>query len=99
MLPVITTAPPETSAATVASSPGKSLSATMQSYKNHPIRGGAISGPGMLWRLRGFVFGAGRPMRAIKDVECPDVICTSSKEAEHYALTLCKAWIDRHKTH
>ncbi len=71
----------------------------MQRYKNHPIHAGAILGPGMLWRLRGRIFAPDQPTKEIKRLDCPDIICTSSKEAEHYAIMLCKAWIDRHRDH
>jgi hypothetical protein len=71
----------------------------MQRYKNHPILGAAITGPGMLWGSRGLVFTPDTPLREIKRLECADVICTSRKEAEHYALKLCMAWIDRNRTH
>lgn len=71
----------------------------MQCYKSHLIYGAAISGPGRLWRSRGIVIDPERPRSEIKRLECPDIICTSSKEAEHYALKLCQAWIDQNRIH
>lgn len=71
----------------------------MQHYKNHPIYAVAVPRPGKLWHLRGLVFDPARPTREIRRLECRDIICTSSKEAEEHALKLCTAWIDRHKTH
>jgi hypothetical protein len=71
----------------------------MLRYKNHPIDVVAIPRPGKLWALRGLVFDPQRPTNELKRLECPDVICTSSKEAEDYALQLCNAWIDRQRTH
>jgi hypothetical protein len=66
----------------------------MPHYKNHPIHGVAVPGQGMLWHSRGLVFDPERPVTEIKRLECPDIVCTSSEEAQEYALTLCKAWID-----
>lgn len=66
----------------------------MQQYKNHPISGFAIPGPGTLWRSAGLVFDRYRPARQIKRLECADIIYTSREEAEEHALTLCRAWID-----
>ncbi len=66
----------------------------MQHYKNHPISGFAVRGPGRLWRFAGLVFDRYRPAREIKRLECADVVYTSRHEAEEHALTLCRAWID-----
>jgi hypothetical protein len=66
----------------------------MQHYKNHPIYGFAVSERGMLWHSRGVIFDPKHPTREIKRFECNDVICTSRKEAEEHALTLCRAWVD-----
>jgi hypothetical protein len=73
--------------------------AAMVDYKNHRIYGIAIPRrAGKLWNLRGHVFEPERP-RELKRLECPDLICTSSKQAERYALQLCKVWVDRNRTH
>jgi hypothetical protein len=66
----------------------------MQHYKNHPIRGVAVVGRGRLWHSKGLVFDPAHPKREIKRLECTDIVCTTSKEAQKYALTLCKAWVD-----
>ena len=66
----------------------------MQHYKNHPIYGFAVTERGMLWHSRGVIFDPKRPMREIKQFECSEIISTSREEAEEYALTLCRAWID-----
>jgi hypothetical protein len=66
----------------------------MTHYKNHPIHGLAVPGLGMLWHSRGLVFDPEQPAREIKRLECADIVCTSSQEAEELALILCKAWID-----
>jgi hypothetical protein len=66
----------------------------MQHYKNHPIRGVAILGRGRVWHSRGLVFDPERPKREIKRLECADIVCTTTKEAQQHAVILCKAWID-----
>jgi hypothetical protein len=66
----------------------------MHHYKNHPIYCFAVSERGMLWHSRGVIFDPQRSTREIKRLECTDIICTSREEAEEYALTLCRAWID-----
>jgi hypothetical protein len=66
----------------------------MPHYKNHPIHGVAVPGRGMLWRSRGLVFDPEQPQREVKRFECADILCTTSEEAQEYALILCKAWID-----
>ena len=65
-----------------------------QYYKAHPIYGFAVAASGMLWHSRGLVFDPNRPRREVKRLECSEIISTSRKEAEEYALTLCMAWID-----
>ena len=66
----------------------------MPHYKDHPIDGIAVLGRGTLWRPRGLVFDPECPAREIKRLECADIVCTSSEEAQEYSITLCKAWID-----
>ena len=66
----------------------------MQLYKSHPIYGFAVSERGMLWHCRGVVFDPKHPTREIKRFDCADIICMRREEAEEYALTLCRAWID-----
>ena len=66
----------------------------MPHYKNHPIYGVAVPGRGMLWRSRGLVFDPERPKREIKRLECADIVCETTQEAQEHALILCKAWID-----
>ena len=63
-------------------------------YKDHPIYGFAVAEPGMLWHSTGLVFDPKRPTREVKRFECSEIISTSREEAEEYALTLCRAWID-----
>ena len=63
-------------------------------YKQHPICGFAVAASGMLWHSRGPVFDPKRPTREVKRLECSEIISTSREEAEEYALTLCRAWID-----
>jgi hypothetical protein len=63
-------------------------------YKHHPIHGFAVAEPGMLWHPRGLVFDPKRPTREVKRLECCEIISTSREEAEEYAFTLCRAWID-----
>lgn len=66
----------------------------MHHYRNHPIYVFGLPGSGKLWRSIGMVFDPENPSREIKRLECADVICASSREAEEQALTLCKAWVD-----
>jgi hypothetical protein len=66
----------------------------MQHYKNHLIYAFAVSERGMLWHSRGVIFDPQRSTREMKRLECREIICTSREEAEEYALTLCRAWID-----
>ena len=66
----------------------------MRHYKNHPIDLVAMPGRGRLWHSRGLVFDPERPKKVIKRLECADIVCETSKEAEQHALILCKAWID-----
>ena len=66
----------------------------MQLYKNHPIHGFAVTESGMLWHSRGVVFDPKHPTREIKRLDCTEVICMNREEAEDYALTLCRAWVD-----
>lgn len=66
----------------------------MQRYKNHPIHAVAVQRRGALWHSRGSVFDPVQPATEIKRIECGEIVCTSSEEAEEYALILCQAWID-----
>ena len=70
----------------------------MQHNKNHPIYGFAVTERGMLWHSRGVIFDPRRPMREVKRLECSEIISTSREEAEEYALTLCRAWVDGFKS-
>jgi hypothetical protein len=66
----------------------------MRHYKNHPIDLVAMPGRGKLRHSRGRVFDPNNPKREIKRLECADIVCETSKEAQQHALILCKAWID-----
>lgn len=66
----------------------------MQHYKNHPIYVFALPAPGKHWRSIGMVFDPESPAEEMKRLECADTVSATSEEAEEYALTLCKAWID-----
>ena len=67
----------------------------MQPYKQHPIYGMAVSGPGKRWRPKGLVFAPDLSCTLeVKRLEPSDVNFTTKKEAEEQALKLCKAWID-----
>jgi hypothetical protein len=66
----------------------------MQRYKNHPIDAVAVVGDGQLWRSRGVVFDSERPTQQIKRLEWGNVLFVTREDAEDYALTLCKAWVD-----
>ena len=63
-------------------------------YKQHPVCGFAVVASGMLWHSRGLVFDPKRSTREVKRLECSEIISTSREEAEEYALTLCRAWVD-----
>jgi len=64
----------------------------------NPLVNAAIGEWGVIWGLlywkTGVIFDPKRPMREIKQFECSEIISTSREEAEEYALTLCRAWID-----
>jgi hypothetical protein len=40
------------------------------------------------------VFDPKHPTKEVKRLECSEIISTSRAEAQGYALTLCRAWID-----
>jgi hypothetical protein len=71
----------------------------MPPYKNHPIYGIAVSEPGKLWRPKGLIFATDlNSTLEIKRLEPCDLTFTTKKEAEEYALKLCRAWIDEDKS-
>src|SRR5262245_51923573 len=67
---------------------------TMEHYKNHPIYAFALPSPGKRWRSIGMVFSPASPTKEIKRLEFASINHTTSAEAEEYALSLCKAWVD-----
>ncbi len=67
----------------------------MESYKQHPIYGIAVSETGKFWRPKGLVFGTDLNCTLeVRRLEPSDLTFTSKKEAEEHALDLCKAWVD-----
>jgi hypothetical protein len=66
----------------------------MHQYKNHPVYGIAIRGPGNQWSCRGLIFEPDEKVREIKRLECADLTFTSKKKAEEHGLELCRAWIN-----
>jgi hypothetical protein len=66
----------------------------MLQYKQHPIYAVAIPAAGGGWHCRGLVFEAEQKVTEIQRLECTDIIFHTKKQAEEYALKLCRSWID-----
>jgi hypothetical protein len=69
----------------------------MQQYKNHPVYGIAVPGPGTGWYCRGLVFEPDDKVTEIKRIESAGLTFTTKKKAEAHALELCKTWIDEQR--
>jgi hypothetical protein len=69
----------------------------MHQYKNHPVYGIAVPGPGKEWYCRGLIFEPEQKVTEIKRLECADLTFTSKKKAEEHALKLCMIWIDEQR--
>jgi hypothetical protein len=70
----------------------------MHQYKNHPVYGIAVPGPGKEWYCKGLIFEAEEKVKEIKRLECAQATFTTKKKAEEYALKLCITWIDEQRT-
>ena len=67
----------------------------MLRHRNYPIYVLALPALGKPWRSIGMVFDPEHSAaREVKRLECVDIVCTSSQEAEAYDFILCRAWID-----
>jgi len=68
----------------------------MSRYKEHPIYGMAVPAPDNRWYSRGLVFDRDLNQTIeIKRIESKKRTFKTKKQAEQYALDLCKAWIDK----
>jgi hypothetical protein len=68
----------------------------MSRYKEHPIYGVAVPAPEHRWYSRGLVFDRDLNQTIeIKRIESNRRTFKTKKQAEQYALDLCKAWIDK----
>jgi hypothetical protein len=66
----------------------------MHQYKNYPVYGIAVPGPGKEWYCKGLIFEPEDKVTEIKRLESAPLSFTSKKKAEEYALQLCRTWID-----
>ena len=70
----------------------------MSSYKGYPIYGVAVRAPEDQWYSRGLVFDRDLNQTIeIKRIESTARTFKTKKQAENYALELCKDWIDKQK--
>ena len=69
----------------------------MHQYRNHPVYGIAVPGPGKEWYCRGLIFEPDNKVTQIKRLESPDLTFTTKKKAEEHALKLCITWIDEQR--
>ena len=68
----------------------------MSLYKGHPIYGVAVPAPEHQWYSRGLVFDRNLNQTIeIKRIESTTRTFKTKKQAEKYALQLCKEWIDK----
>ena len=70
----------------------------MSLYKGYPIYGVAVQAPENQWYSRGLVFDRDLNQTIeIKRIESTARTFKTKKQAEKYALELCKDWIDTQK--
>jgi hypothetical protein len=74
-----------------ASTEGDNTSAALQESSHLRLRG--FRARNAMALSRG-VFDPKHPTREVNRLECSEIISTSREEAQEYALTLCRAWID-----
>jgi len=68
----------------------------MSRYKDYPIYGVAVLASNRQWYSRGLVFDRDLNQTIeIKRIESIRRMFRTKKEAEEYALTFCKEWIDK----
>jgi len=68
----------------------------MNRYKDHPIYGVAVRASDNRWCSRGLVFDCDLNQTiAIKRIDCRRRVFKTKKQAEEYALELCRDWIDK----
>jgi hypothetical protein len=68
----------------------------MTRYKDYPIYGVAVRASDNRWCSRGFVFDRDLNQTiAIKRIDSACRMFNTKKQAEEYALELCKDWIDK----
>jgi hypothetical protein len=68
----------------------------MSRYKGYPIYGVAVPAPEHRWYSRGIVFDRDLNQTIeIKRIESTAQPFKTKKQAEEYALELCKDWIDK----
>ena len=68
----------------------------MSRYKGYPIYGVAVRAPEHRWYSRGIVFDRDLNQTIeIKRIESTAQPFKTKKQAEEYALELCKDWIDK----
>ncbi len=63
-------------------------------YKQYPIYGVAVPAAGGGWHCRGLVFEPEQKVTEVQRLECTDLLFRTKKQAEEYALKLCRSWID-----
>jgi hypothetical protein len=66
----------------------------MHQYRNYPVYGIAVPGPGKRWGCRGLIFEPEHKVTEIKRLDGADLTFSTKKKAEEHALKLCRTWID-----